>query len=52
MALDIFPIMLSNKLQVPSTLELLTNTLSWTEHIIKITNKANSIRTFLQKNLS
>ena len=30
----------------------LTNNLSWSEHITKITNKANSTRAFLQRNLS
>ena len=29
----------------------ITNNLSWTEHINKITNKANSTRAFLQRNL-
>ena len=29
----------------------ITNTLSWSEHITKITNKANSTRAFLQRNL-
>ena len=31
---------------------ILTNNLSWSEHITKITNKANSNRAFLQRNLS
>ena len=31
---------------------ILTNNLSWSEHITKITNKANSTRAFLQRNLS
>ena len=30
----------------------ITSNLSWSEHINKITNKANSIRTFLQRNLN
>ena len=30
----------------------LTNNLSWSEHITKITSKANSTRAFLQRNLS
>ena len=41
--------------QVNSTKYLgvtITNNLSWSEHITKIINKANSIRTFLQRNLS
>ena len=41
--------------QVNSTKYLgvtITNNLSWSEHITKIINKANSIRAFLQRNLS
>ena len=30
----------------------ITNNLSWSEHITKITNKANTTRAFLQRNLS
>ena len=35
-----------------NTLVLLLQTISWSEHINKITNKANSTRAFLQRNLN